>query len=164
VQLDFDPAQVSYADLLRVFWQSHHPDARSWSRQYQAIIFYHSAAQKELAEKTRAEVAARLGRPVYTEIVPAKEFYPAEDYHQKFYLTRVGELLREYQTIYPDFQDFVNSTAVARANGYAAGYGAREQLTRELDSLGLSQSGRNLLLELVPAGRQEAPQELCPVK
>jgi peptide-methionine (S)-S-oxide reductase len=164
VQIDFDPAQVSYADLLRVFWRSHHPDARSWSRQYKAIVFYHDPAQKELAEKTRTEVAARLGRPVYTEIVPAKEFYPAEDYHQKFYLTRVAELLREYQAIYPDLQDFVDSTAVARANGYAAGYGTREQLEQELDSLGLSQARRRLLLELAPAGRQAEPQELCPVK
>jgi peptide-methionine (S)-S-oxide reductase len=164
VQLDFDPAQVSYADLLKVFWQSHHPDARSWSRQYQAIIFYHSPAQKELAEKTRAEAAARLGRPVYTEIVPAQEFYLAEDYHQKFYLTRVGELLREYQTIYADFQEFLNSTAVARVNGYAAGYGTREQLTKELDSLGLSPSGGSLLLQLVPAGHQAEPKELCPVQ
>jgi peptide-methionine (S)-S-oxide reductase len=162
VQLDFDPTQVSYADLLRVFWQSHQPDARSWSRQYQAIIFYHHEAQKELAKKTREEVQAKLGRQVYTEIRPAREFCLAEDYHQKFYLTRVPELLREYRARYPAIRDFTDSTAVARANGYAAGYGTREQLEKELDRLGLSPAGRKVLLSLAPPGRP-APQELCPV-
>ena len=162
VQLDFDPSKVSYAELLRLFWQGHQPDARSWSRQYQAVVFYHNPAQQQLAAQTRAEVQARLGRPVYTEIRPAGEFYLAEDYHQKFYLTRVPELLSEYRASYPDLKDFIDSTAVTRVNGYAAGYGTREQLEQELDGLGLSAAGRQVLLRLAPAGRPQ-PRELCPV-
>ena len=155
VQLDYDPDKVSYSQLLDVFWNAHYPTSKPWSRQYMSIIFYHNDEQKKLAEETKAEMEARLGTKIYTEIIPYKNFYLAEDYHQKYYLQHVSELMQELSAIYPNFDDFVNSTVAARLNGYAGGYGTIEGLQQELESYGLSDKGQEALLRL--AGRGLAP-------
>jgi peptide-methionine (S)-S-oxide reductase len=133
--------------------ESHDPSIRPWSRQYASIIFYHNDEQKRLAEEALAQEAERRGRRLYTEFVAYDRFYLAEDYHQKYRLRGVGELLAEYQAIYPTLADFVDSTAVARVNGYLGGHGNIEQLRSEIDDLGLSPAGRERLLEI--AGRRQ---------
>ncbi|MCK6630630.1 MAG: peptide-methionine (S)-S-oxide reductase [Anaerolineae bacterium] len=148
LQLDYDPAQISYEELLEIFWTAHTPTRRSWSKQYMAAIFYHNEAQQQAALASRARQAARHQAPITTEILPATEFYLAEDYHQKYMLRYSAELLDELKAIYPNHQDLVNSTAAARVNGYVSGYGDIAQLQKELDSLGLSPKGRQRLLEM----------------
>jgi len=150
VQIDYDPARITYEQLLYVFWESHDPTDRSWSKQYRNVIFYHNDEQKRTAEKTRDHIAAHLGRQVRTDIVPASTFYPAEDYHQKFRLQQDPVLMAEYDAIYPDMKDFVNSPAVSRVNGYLGGYGTAAQLMREINLLGLSPAGTKRLLESAP--------------
>ena len=92
VQVSFDPAKVSYAQLLDVFWRQIDPtDAMGQfvdrGSQYRAAIFYHSDEQRRLAEASKAKVAAsrRFAKPVATEILPAGRFWPAEEYHQDYY-------------------------------------------------------------------------------
>lgn len=150
VEIDYDPAKISYEQILNVFWSSHDPTSSSWSKQYRHVVFYHSVEQKRAAEKTKDLVASQLGRRVHTDIEPASTFYPAEDYHQKFRLQQDPVLTAEYDAIYPEMKDFVNSTAVSRVNGYLGGYGSSAQLKKEIDSLGLSAEGRKRLLENVP--------------
>ena len=142
---------ISYEELLDLFWSSHSPTSRSWSRQYASVIFYHDEEQKRLAEASRDREAARLGQPVYTEIVPFSEFYLAEGYHQKYRLQQSPDLLQDLRAFYPDDTDFVNSTAAARVNGYLGGYGTLSTLEAEIDDLGLSPAGQEQLLELVSA-------------
>jgi peptide-methionine (S)-S-oxide reductase len=101
-----------------------------------------------MAEASKARQEAELGRTIYTEIIPFSEFYLAEDYHQKYYLRQERALAREFQRIYPDLEDFVNSTAVTRANGYVAGNGSLDQLQAELDNLGLSPQAKQTLLDI----------------
>ena len=149
VQIDFDPARITYEQLLNVFWESHDPTDRTWSKQYRNVIFYHNVEQKRAAEKTRDLAAAQLGRHIRTEVVPASTFYPAEDNHQKFRLQQDPVLTAEYDAIYPDMKDFVNSPAVSRVNGYLGGYGTAAQLRKEIGSLGLSPAGMKRLLENV---------------
>jgi peptide-methionine (S)-S-oxide reductase len=118
-------------------------------------IFYHNEEQKRLALEKLDSLEAETGHKLYTEIVPAGEFYPAEEYHQKYYLQHMREIYNEYKTIYPDMNDFLNSTAVTRANGYAGGFGTEEAFREELDSLGLSEKSMANLAEI--AGRGLVP-------
>ena len=120
--MDYDPAVISYAELLDMFWANHSPQSRPYAQQYASIIFYHNEEQKRLAEETKAREEARLGKRVLTEIKPAGTFWWAEDYHQKYYLQGRTDIMLELRAKYPDFRDLVNSTEAARANGHAGGF------------------------------------------
>jgi peptide-methionine (S)-S-oxide reductase len=169
IQVDLDPAKISYEQLLEIFWAGHNPGERPWSRQYMKAVFYHNDEQKRTAEASSERLAATTGSRVLTQILPATEFYLAEDYHQKYALRRMApDIAREYLAIYPRLEDFVNSTAVTRVNGYAGGYGSPEQFRAELDRLGLSPAGRQKLLDLTRlhpgAGvRPALPSGACPL-
>jgi methionine-S-sulfoxide reductase len=170
VQVDFDPAKVSYARLLEIFWASHQPTENPWSRQYMKAVFYHNDAQKRQAEESRNKVAAKLGSRVATQVLPATDFYLAEDYHQKYALRlRAPDIAREFLAFYPDLKDLVNSTAVARVNGYLGGFGDSALFQAELNLLGLSPSSREKLSAMVHlrrAGdrkRPPVPSGACPL-
>jgi len=150
IQIDYDPAEISYQELLEVFWSSHSPTARPRSRQYASIIFYHNQEQKQLAEESRNREAAGRGRPIYTEIVPFAEFTLAESYHQKYRLQQVPALLHELRALYPQEDQFVNSTVAARLNGYLGGYGTPAALQASIEGLGLPPEAQRRLLDLVP--------------
>jgi peptide-methionine (S)-S-oxide reductase len=91
VEVDYDPSQVSYEDLLKVFWENHDPTQMNRQgpdigAQYRSAIFFHTPEQ-EAAAKASKEALERSGqykRPIVTEITPASEFYRAEDYHQQY--------------------------------------------------------------------------------
>ncbi len=92
VQVVYDPEKVSYEKLLEVFWKNidpTDPDGQFADRgpQYRTAIFYHNEKQKALAEasKKALQESGIFNKPIVTEILPAKPFYPAEDYHQDFY-------------------------------------------------------------------------------
>jgi len=118
-----------------------------------SAIFFHNEEQKQLALETRDQEATKLKGTIYTEIVPLDEFYPAEEYHQKYYLQQVPELRREFRAIYPAVGDLINSTAAARVNGYVGGYGSLEALKTEIDDLGLSPTGNKILLKMYQSPR-----------
>jgi peptide-methionine (S)-S-oxide reductase len=97
VEVEFDPARVSYEHLLDVFWASHDPtqlnrQGPDYGSQYRSAIFFHTPEQREAAEASKEKLAqsGRLPRPIVTQIVPAAEFYRAEDYHQQ-YLEKRGQ-------------------------------------------------------------------------
>jgi peptide-methionine (S)-S-oxide reductase len=149
VQIDYDPQHISYADLLTVFWNSHDPGQRAWSRQYMNAIFFHDERQRQTALASKKAQERADGHAVQTEVLPVRSFTLAEDYHQKYMLKRRTDLMRELSRLYPEHDDFVNSNAVARLNGYVGGYGSKAQLLREIDMLGLSPAARKTLLDLV---------------
>ncbi len=89
VEVDFDPAVVSYHDLLNVFWENHDPTTKNRQgpdvgAQYRSAIFFHSPEQEAEAKKSREEAQKRFKRPIVTEIVPATDFWRAEEYHQQY--------------------------------------------------------------------------------
>jgi peptide-methionine (S)-S-oxide reductase len=91
VEVTYDPAKVSYDELLKVFWENHDPTTLNRQgpdagTQYRSAIFYHSPEQESeaRASKERLAQSGRYRRPIVTEIVPAVEFWPAEDYHQQY--------------------------------------------------------------------------------
>ncbi|MBF59485.1 peptide-methionine (S)-S-oxide reductase MsrA [Vreelandella neptunia] len=90
VKVEYDSEQISYAQLLEIFWRNIDPFAvdRQFcdvGDQYRSAIFYHDEAQRELAEASKAEMEARFDREIATQIVPATKFWPAEEYHQDYY-------------------------------------------------------------------------------
>jgi peptide-methionine (S)-S-oxide reductase len=92
VQLKFDPAVISYRDILDIFFATHDPttlnrQGNDAGPQYRSVIFYHSPAQKATAEETIRDLTAEKAftDPIVTAVEPAAEFYPAEDYHQEYF-------------------------------------------------------------------------------
>lgn len=139
---------ITYEELLDVFWSSHTPVSRSVSRQYGSVIFYHDEEQQRVAEASKARRENDTGRKLATEIVPYTEFWRAEDYHQKYRLRGVNDLMSEFGAEFPDVRSFVDSTATARANGYVGGNGTLQQVRETVDQLGLSEAGQEKLLEI----------------
>ncbi len=90
VQITYDPAKVSYQKLVDLFWNAHDPttlnrQGADVGTQYRSIILYKTDAEKEAAEKSKQAAQAEFKSPIVTEIVPLKEFYPADEHHQDFY-------------------------------------------------------------------------------
>ena len=91
VQVEFDPAKVTYDQLLDLFWANHDPTTLNRQgpdvgSQYRSAIFYHSPAQQQAAaaSKEHMQKSGRFRKPIVTEITPASTFYRAEDYHQQY--------------------------------------------------------------------------------
>jgi peptide-methionine (S)-S-oxide reductase len=91
VQVEYDPARVSYDDLLKMFWENHDPtqvnrQGPDVGDQYRTVIFYHTSEQQAAAQasKERLEAEKKYRRPIATQIVPAETFYRAEEYHQQY--------------------------------------------------------------------------------
>lgn len=92
LQVKYDPKEISYEDLLDLFWSIHNPTTKNRQgpdigSQYRSIIFYHTPEQERIAKKSKQELddSNKFQNKIVTEIVPASTFYPAEDYHQKYY-------------------------------------------------------------------------------
>lgn len=91
-QITYDPSVVSFTDLLKVFFETHDPtqlnrQGNDVGTQYRSAIFYHNDEQKKISEefKKQLDASGTWPAPIVTEIVPLKEFYPAEDYHQNYF-------------------------------------------------------------------------------
>jgi peptide-methionine (S)-S-oxide reductase len=92
VQLRFDPKRITYDQLLEIFWEIHDPttpdrQGPDEGTQYRSIILWHDEAQRVAAERSKAAAAQRFKDPIVTEVVPLREFHPAEAYHQDYYRT-----------------------------------------------------------------------------
>jgi peptide-methionine (S)-S-oxide reductase len=90
IQIEFDPAKISFEKLLEVFWEAHDPttlnrQGNDFGTQYRSVIFYHDEAQKVAAEKSKKQAAANFSKPIVTEISPMTKFYGGEGYHQDYY-------------------------------------------------------------------------------
>ncbi len=91
VEVEYDPAQISYDKLLNVFWENHDPtqvnrQGPDHGSQYRTAIFFHSPEQQAeaIASKDKLEKSHKFSKPIATQIVPAVTFYEAEDYHQQY--------------------------------------------------------------------------------
>ena len=92
VEIEYDPDEISYEELLDVFWNNHNPTTLNrqgpdMGIQYRSAIFYHNDEQKKIAEKSKQllDQSGRHQNPIVTQIVPAPTFYKAEEYHQKYF-------------------------------------------------------------------------------
>lgn len=90
VQIEYDPAVISYEDLLTIFWRIHDPttlnrQGNDVGTQYRSIILAHDAQQKEIAQRSLADARSLYQDPIVTQIEPLESFYPAEAYHDDYY-------------------------------------------------------------------------------
>jgi peptide-methionine (S)-S-oxide reductase len=94
IQIIYDEEQISYKKLLEIFWELHDPtqlnrQGPDIGTQYRSVIFYHNVEQKNLSEDSKKQQQKKYTKKIVTEITPARKFYPAEEYHQK-YLQKQG--------------------------------------------------------------------------
>lgn len=97
VLIEYDSAEVSFEKLLEIFWKSHNPTCTygqgpDVGSEYRSAVYYYDDEQRDLTVKSKEmlEMMGRYINPIVTEIKPAEKFYPAEDYHQKFFMKRGG--------------------------------------------------------------------------
>jgi peptide-methionine (S)-S-oxide reductase len=92
VEVEYDPNEISYDELLEIFWNNHDPTSLNRQGpdvgiQYRSSIFFHDESQKQTAQKSKEKLdsSGKFSKSIVTEIVPSPEFYKAEDYHQKYF-------------------------------------------------------------------------------
>lgn len=97
IQIEYDPNEVTYQELLKVFWSIHNPTTKDrqgfdYGKQYRSAIFFHTVEQESIAKKSKEELerSGRFKDKMVTEIVPASQFFKAEEYHQKYYMKHGG--------------------------------------------------------------------------
>lgn len=135
LEIDFDPAVISFAEVVDLFWNSHNPLRGVRSTQYMTAIWFHEEAQRRVIEDAKAAIETRLSGTVQTPVKPLDVFYLAEDYHQKYRLQN-SPLQKRFNVLYPSFADFNNSTAAARLNGFLAGHGSQQLFDEEHEGYG----------------------------
>lgn len=134
IDIDFDPTQVTYEELLDIFWKDHNPTLANRA-QYMSAIFYHGDDQRRLAEQTMGEVQDTTARKIATKILPAHRFYNAEDYHQKYMLRQHPSLLK---SLVLSEKELITSHVAARLNGYLSKNGSKDDFEQERAQLGLN--------------------------
>ena len=121
ISIDYDPAVISYEDLLNYFWAGHRCDSLNRSTQYMNAVFYRNAEQKEAALESLEQEADRKGLAsvrVKTKVVQVNHFTYAEGYHQKYALSRRSESRLFLESVYPTAKELADSTVAMRLNAY----------------------------------------------
>ncbi len=147
IQIDYDPARISYETLLGHFWKETDPTERPYGRQYMSAVFYAGEAQKRLALETGQRAMAGRSGPILTPLLPLATFYRAEDYHQKYYLRRNAEVMRLFSA-YSERQ-FEDSTVAMWLNACVDGQLKLAGLETEFERLGLPETDRQQMRQLV---------------
>lgn len=150
MQIEFDPTVISYAELVDLMFTLHDPASRPSYQQYASVVLAHDDEQLRIARERAQVAAAKLGKPLTTRIEPLKRFWPAEDYHQKYYLRNNNTLMRQFRGMLGNDEVALrDSSAAMRVNGYVSGSGTRARLEGEIGSFGLSEAARADLVSLV---------------
>ncbi|AWB46744.1 peptide-methionine (S)-S-oxide reductase [Paenibacillus sp. CAA11] len=148
VRLEFDPNQITFRQLLEVFWAHHNPANINGykGRQYLSLVLYHDEEQRAAAVQLMAEMTRGGKEQPATEVAPYAAFYPAEDRHQKYYLKRYPDAVEKLSSLYPSEALWVNSTLAARLNAIAKGYLNLSALQDEISGWEAGQTDRERML------------------
>lgn len=114
-----------------------------------SIVFYYDEEQLKEVDEVKKQLEIERNHKIFTEIIPFKNFYLAEGYHQKYYLQQVSKVYKELKGMYNSFSDFVSSTLVARINGYVAGKSNLSILKEEFKELDISEEKHDKLLNML---------------
>jgi peptide-methionine (S)-S-oxide reductase len=155
VQVTFQPDLISYTKLLQVFWENHNAAIHAHTRRFASVIYYHDGLQRAAALASKYDEQERRRTVIFTEVLPFTTFYQAEDHYQKYYLNRFPELIVALSAIRADPQPLINSTAVARVNGYLAGFGSPEDIERNMVIYQVTPEWRETIMKIGGIGRKE---------
>jgi methionine-S-sulfoxide reductase len=136
IQIDFDPDFFSFEKLVELFCRRHGPGSKSRKLQYRWAFWYHNDQQAEIIRSVQQRVSQQISAAIEMHIAPALRFHRAEDRHQKHRLQH-SSLMSYFRTMYPEFHDFVDSTAAARVNGLLSGKGDSSLLAADLADFGI---------------------------
>lgn len=153
VEIIFDPAILSFEELMQIFWQSHDAakDRFYKERQYISLAIFEKEKHMKAAEKIKQAEEERCGKELYTEFQLKSLFYPAETHHQKYFLRRFKKALETVQTLFPDEETFNCSTIAARLNGFVRENGSLPEIKAEIKNWGLAEEDYQRLMETVDA-------------
>ncbi|MVP01285.1 peptide-methionine (S)-S-oxide reductase MsrA [Paenibacillus lutrae] len=151
VQIDFDPDEITFGEILEIFWSSHNPvninDYKG--RQYMSLLLYHDEGQhREIRHVIQKRAALGKGKPE-TEIAPYSRWYLAEERHQKYYLQRYPDAVDKLHVLYPSGNEWMNSALAARLNGLAKGYTNLERIIQEIQSGPFSHAHKETVIGLI---------------
>ncbi|XP_054154508.1 peptide methionine sulfoxide reductase MsrA-like [Oppia nitens] len=139
VKVVFNDKLITYQELLDIFWSAHDP-TYLFKQQYQSAIYTSDSVQHQLATELLSAKQSQSSKPIVTKIFQLKQYYLAEDYHQKYFLRKHPEIINELGLT--DGQ-LVDSPVASRLNSYCAGFGSRQQF---LDDIGQQLSNNKLLI------------------
>ena len=149
VQIEFDPLKISYAEVLREFWQNHYPNRDNYKgRQYISLLHYHTEQQRQTIDAIQKEMEAQLGELIETEVSTFTQFTPAEERHQKYYLKRYPKALEQTAELYRDRELLRDSTFAARLNGFVKGYGTKDGVLEEIAQWSIGESEKAYLIDV----------------
>lgn len=152
VQIDFDPTELAYEEVLRHFWDNHYPNRDEYKgRQYISLLRFHSTQQQSTIARIKEEMENKLGEKIETDIGRYDHFTLAEERHQKYYLKRYPRILEQLAPHYSNIEELRDSIFAARLNGFAKGFGSREKLMAEIAEWNISKPSRNGLSEILMA-------------
>ncbi len=150
VEIDFDPALVSFEQLLDVFWSHHRPRKDGYGgRQYMSLVLYRNEKQKNQATFVKNRIEERLKTEIETELKPFDQFFLAEEKHQKYYLKRYKQAYESVLQLFQSHDAFVKSTIAARLNGFVREFGTLGELNEEIQYWGLDDHDIGLLKETI---------------
>ena len=147
IQIDYNPEQISYQELIEVFFENHNPYVKPYSTQYKSIVFYHNEKQKEIYEDYKEKITDN--RTIYTELKPYEKFYYAEYYHQKYRLQAYSILMKEIRKYYEKDMNFINSTLAARLNYFVGSRQGKKLFEKEKEFYGLDQKALDWLEKFI---------------
>jgi len=143
IKVVFDKNKLTYQDMIELFFQLHDPALKT-KTQYRSVILYKDEVQKKIAETILKKINLEK-KNIRTSIERLEEYYRAENYHQKYYLSLESNLFRAYRAIYNNIDDYIKSTAVSRINGLVKGYSGNVS-DKFLEDLGLKEKGKEIVL------------------
>jgi len=150
IEIDYNEEVIGYEDLLNLFWKNV-DFSESHRRQYRSAIFFRNEEEEKLATESKNRVEKTLGKNA-TAIEPFQKLYPAEDYHQKYYLqthhTKLFKSLKIQQ------KDLINSQIAAKLNGYVVGENTLDAFNAECENFGLSEENLEYVRQMIARGKQ----------
>lgn len=151
VEIIFDPQLLSLESLLHTFWKNHDATKNRFykERQYISLVVFQNSQQQQKAEKIKKIEEERQGKEIQTEFQIATPFYPAEDYHQKYFLRRFKEATKKVQSLFSDEEGFIRSTISARLNGFIRENISLPDVKEEIKTWGLSEEDLMELQEMI---------------